>query len=247
MSAHSQAVEITFRPQFQDGLLEHAGTMARARENAPVPGRILRRDDHLFRAGDRLTSTYRVVSGMLKSYSVGHDGDEHVLGFHMPGDIVGYEALVGTRATRNVVALDTTNVRPVPVHGRRDGDSQSETDAVSATVACLHGEIQRLVYLLRLERAPAASALASFLLAHGSAQQRRGCRRCEFVLPMSRRDLGNYLGLAPETLSRVLGRFRRNGLITLDGNLVTILDEDGLRAEAGDPTSRQCSARGQHQ
>lgn len=239
MSAHSQAVEIPFHPRFQDGLRGHAGTMARTRENAPVSGRILQRDDHLFRAGDRLTSTYRVVSGVLKSYSVGHDGDERVLGFHMPGDIVGYEALVGTCATCNVVALDTTNVRPVPVRGQRDGELQSETDTVSAVVACLHGEIQRLVYLLQLERAPAASALASFLLAHGSAQQRRGCRRCEFVLPMSRRDLGNYLGLAPETLCRALGRFRRNGLIMLNGNLVTILDEDGLRAEAGGPASRQ--------
>lgn len=198
-----------------------------------VAGRILQRDEHLYHDGDRVDNAWLVVSGVLKSYILHPEGDEQVLGFHMPGDVVGFDALLGTTASCAMVALDTANLRPVATDRLTAHDRSAAGDGTATVVASMYHEIQRLAGLLHMERCSAAQGLAAFVLDHAAAQARRGYSEREFVLPMCRRDLGNYLGLAPETLCRVFGRFRREELIAMDGNVVTILDPNGLAAAAG--------------
>ena len=187
--------------------------------------RILRRNEHLIHAGDQLKQAYVVVSGVLKSYVNYENGDSQVLGFHIPGDIIGHESLTRGRSFCGVVALDTSSVRRL--------DSADET-ASQALIESMQSEIQRLTRQLHLEReCSTAARLATFLLDYAESQAERGYSRYEFILPMGRRDLAGYLGLATETLSRVFSRFRDQDILKVSTNHVTILDPVRLEAASG--------------
>ena len=192
---------------------------------ARTPNRILRRNAHLIHAGDPIRHAYVVVSGVLKSYINYENGDSQVLGFHIPGDIIGHEALIEERSFCGVIALDTSSVRKL--------DTASHI-ASSALIESMHSEIKRLTRQLHLEReCSTAARLATFLLDYSESQAQRGYSRYEFILPMGRRDLAGYLGLATETLSRVFSRFRDQGILKVSTNHVVILDPVRLEAASG--------------
>ena len=187
--------------------------------------RILRRNEHLIHAGDQIKHAYVVVSGVLKSYINYENGDSQVLGFHIPGDIIGHESLMQGRSFCGVIALDTSSVR------RLEATSGATSQAL---VESMHSEIQRLTRQLHLEReCSTAARLATFLLDYSESQAQRGYCRYEFILPMGRRDLAGYLGLATETLSRVFSRFRDQGILRVNTNHVIILDPTKLEAASG--------------
>jgi len=187
--------------------------------------RILRRNEHLIHAGDQIKHAYVVVSGVLKSYINYENGDSQVLGFHIPGDIIGHESLINGRSLCGVIALDTSSVKRL----------QATNDTAShALINSMQSEIQRLTRQLHLEReCSTAARLATFLLDYSESQAQRGYSRYEFILPMGRRDLAGYLGLATETLSRVFSRFREQGILGVSTNHVTILDPARLEAASG--------------
>lgn len=195
-----------------------------------LPGRILRRGEHLVRAGEPTGSVCLVRSGALKSYVIHDDGDEQVLGFHMTGDIIGFDAVFADTAACSVVALDTANVArlPMPAAGLVATDGPAH-----ALGGAMYREMQRLTELLYMERASTSERLATFLLDHAERQARRGLSRREFILPMTRRDLAHYLGLAPETLCRAISQFRRDGVIAGERNVIRVLDETALHRCAG--------------
>ena len=205
-------------------------------------GRILQRGAHLYHAGDRVGTPYLVVAGVLKSYLTDEEGQEQVTGFHVPGDIIAFEGLVGRMATCAVLALDTAKVHPVRAPlAASEADGEGLADAV--VLSGMYREIQRLTDLLQLLNRPIEARLARFLIHQGEQQARRGCRRTEFFLPMGRRDLANYLGVAPETLSRIFGRLREHGVLSVRNAHIRILDSEALRRSAGiaskaDPGSR---------
>lgn len=191
--------------------------------------RIMHRGEHLFHAGEPTDSVYVVRSGALKSYTIHEDGEEQVLGFHMTGDIVGFDGILASTTTCTVVALDTSCVYRLPTRlPRADADTATHT-----VVSAMYGEIRRLYHLLHLERASTRERLASFLLEHASKQAQRGYSERELVLPMSRRDLASYLGLATETLCRAFTHLRRQGAIEVDRNRIRIVDRETLATAAG--------------
>jgi len=177
--------------------------------------------DHLYRVGDEFRSLYAVRSGQYKTYLVDESGREQVLGFHLPGELIGLDAIYPDRHQCNAVALDTATVCRV---------SYDDITALSQRVPGL----QRQMFRLMSRDIGSAQALggdysaeerlAGFLLNLSDRLRARGYSPQHFVLAMPRRDIANYLRLAPETVSRVFKRFQRQGLIGLERREVRLLD-----------------------
>ncbi|TVS10373.1 MAG: Crp/Fnr family transcriptional regulator [Gammaproteobacteria bacterium] len=206
---------------------EHRGPVLRERAN-----RILRRDEHLFHTGDTVHQTYLVVAGFLKSYVLHENGEEQILDFHQPGDVVGIEAMFGQPICGSVVALDTSSVRTLSLPDPAETFVSRQSDA-TLMLASMHRAMRRLTERLHMVVHPTGQRLARYLLEFADAQARRGCSRRELRLPMRRRDLASYLGLATETLSRTFTRLQQQGLIKVANHEVTLLDTPGLRRMAG--------------
>ncbi len=196
---------------------------------------ILQRGEHLFHAGETIQYPHLIIAGVLKSYVTDEHGQECVIGFHMPGDVVGFEALIGQQTFCGVVALDTTKVLALQ---HRKEPAEPEVPHGPNLMTEMYREILRLVHLLQMDRGSTEGRVARFLLDYGEVQAERGCSQRNFVLPMARYDLARYLGMATETISRVLSRFRDRGWLTVDHNHITIRDAAELLQIAGSPPGR---------
>lgn len=204
----------------------------RVKQRTPTSGRaqgILRRGEYLFHAGEILETPHLIIAGILKSYISDANGEECIIGFHMPGDVVGFEALLGRRTPYATLALDTTKVFPLQIDNPTGADLRNRPDLIPD----MYREMLRLVHLLQMERSSTEGRLARFLMDYSELQRKRGCSRRSFVLPMARYELARYLGLAAETVSRVLGRFRDRGWLQVNSSCITILDPHSLWRAAG--------------
>jgi len=184
---------------------------------------------YAFRMGDPFRAIYAVRSGMVKTCVIDADGREQVLGFHLPGEVVGLNGIYPDRLPCDAVALESTQF------------CRFSFPAMSALASRLPALQQHLFRLLSKElgaKAQLAADLsadervAAFLLDLGDRYAARGFSGSHFRLSMPRGDIANYLRLAPETVSRVLGRLRGLGAIDIDGRMVALLDRATLRALA---------------
>jgi len=185
--------------------------------------------DHLFRINDPLKALYAVRGGFFKTYLIEPSGREQVLGFHLPGELIGLDAIWPQKHQCNSVALSTATVCELPY------------GAISELGQQLPGLQQSMLRLLSKELAlshslagdfTAVERVAGFLLSLSSRMKVRGHSPTQLTLAMSRRDLANYLRLATETVSRVFSRFEREGLISVDRREVTLRKPEKL-AELG--------------
>lgn len=187
----------------------------------------MHKGDHLFRQGDPFRSIYAVRSGYLKSYVESESGDEQVLGFYMSGELLGLDSISAGRKRCSAVVLDTAMVCRLPFANLSD---------ICRHVPRLQEQLLRLISreLVTAESLSAShsveSRMAAFLLGWGDRLARRGFSHRHYVLPMSRQDIGNYLRLAPETVSRCLGRFIDKRWLELSRREVKLLDEKALAA-----------------
>jgi len=199
----------------------------------PTPShrRILSPDEHLFHAGELYEHAYLVRAGRLKSYRVFEDGEEQILGLHGPGDIVGFDALLGQPANHSVTAVDTSSVQVImnPAAALEHGD---DTGLARLMIEGLYRETLRLSQRLRMERHPSERRMAEFLLDFAERQRASGLDDQHLTLPISRRSLARYLGLAPETVSRTLSSFQARELIEVRNRKLAICDPAGLAALA---------------
>lgn len=184
---------------------------------------------HIFRAGDQSRSLYAVRSGALKSYCTTEDGDEQVLGFTLPGEIVGLDGMNDGVYASNSVVLETASVCELPYNGLED---------MCRTLPGLNRQLMRVVskeittdqkMLMLLGKRTAEERLASFLLSLSGRYQSRGLSSIEFNLPMSRQDIGNYLGLAIETVSRLFAHFQKDNLLVVNRRRIVLADMPRLR------------------
>ncbi|HLW73773.1 MAG TPA: fumarate/nitrate reduction transcriptional regulator Fnr [Gammaproteobacteria bacterium] len=177
--------------------------------------------EHLFRVNDPFKAVYAVRSGSIKSYSVDSEGREHVLGFHLPGELLGLDAIYPERHMCNAVALDTAAVCVLPYE---------ELTTLAGKIEGLRGQLFRLMSKDLADAATLAGdftaeeRIASFLINLSRRFQLRGFSPKEFNLTMSRRDIANYLRLAPETVSRVFTRFEKDKLIAVERRTVSLED-----------------------
>ena len=182
----------------------------------------------LFKAGDSLNSIYAIRSGTIKSYTISESGEEQITSFHLPGDLVGFDAITQMQHPSFAQALETAMVCEIPY---------DILDDLAGKMPKLRQQILRLMsneiksdqeMILLLSKMSAEEKLAAFLHNLSQRYSARGFSAREFRLTMTRGDIGNYLGLTIETISRLLGRFQKSGMITVQGKYITINQMDVL-------------------
>lgn len=193
------------------------------------PRRILQAGDHLFQAGELGRESFIVRTGYLKNYRVHRDGEEQILGMHGPGDVLGFEALIGKPALSSVIALEICSIEIAEL----PCDSLW-SEGMPALVEGMYRELQRFSHLLYMDRHPAERRLAEFLLGFSRDEQARGKSPANLTLPLNRRELARLLGLAPETLSRTFTRYQDQGLLSVNNRQISILDLEALNEAAGE-------------
>ncbi len=181
--------------------------------------------EHVFREGDAFEAIAAVRAGTVKTYVVDRDGHEQVLGFHLPGEVIGLDAIDGDRYPCNAVALDTVML------------CRFSFPRISVLAARLPGLQQHLFRLMSRDIGRASllagdysadQRMAAFLIGLSRRLAARGFSPDRFQLTMARTDIANYLRLAPETVSRVLKRFQHDGLIHVDRRELELLGRTRL-------------------
>jgi len=183
----------------------------------------------LFRMGESLKSVYAVRSGSFKTYLTNPDGTEQIIGFSLPGELLGMDAISENEHVCSAKALETSNVCEIPFE---------RLELLAREIPNLQHQLFRLMSkeiqqdqnsMLLLAQMPAETRLASFLLGMSERLNKRGYAASEFNLSMSRGDIANLLGMAVETISRLLGQFQDSGLLSVERKHITILNLDKLR------------------
>ena len=195
--------------------------------------RPVKRGDYLFRVGEGFDSLYAARTGFFKTKLLLEDGREQVTGFHMAGELMGMDGIGTEKHTCDAVALEDSEVCVIPFD-RLEGLSR-EMEALqhhfhkvmSREIVREHGVMMLLGSMRAEER------LAAFLLNLSQRLQTRGYSAHEFNLRMTREEIGSYLGLKLETVSRVFSRFQEEGLITVQQKNIRIVNAGGLRDLVG--------------
>ncbi len=182
--------------------------------------------DHIFRSGEKFETIFAVRAGTVKTSMIDEEGREQILGFHLPGEMVGLNAIHPARYPCDAIALDTVYL------------CRFSFPAL-ATLATRMPEIQQQLFrLLSADIGKAAllagdhnanERMAAFLVLLADRFAARGFSATRFRLSMPRGDIANHLRLAPETVSRILRRFQDQGLIRVDERDVELLQPGQLR------------------
>ncbi|HEY3566025.1 MAG TPA: helix-turn-helix domain-containing protein, partial [Casimicrobiaceae bacterium] len=188
----------------------------------------LRKGDVLFRAGDRFAGLYAIRFGSCKTVTTTDDGSEQVSGYHLQGEILGVEGFGNDAHACNAIALEDTEVCVLPLD-RIEKLAHEEPTFQRRMYKLLSGAIVReRTVTLMVSTMRAEQRLASFLLDLSNRYQARGYSASEFVLRMTREEIGSHLGLKLETVSRLLSRFADEGLIDVSGRVIRLLDRLAL-------------------
>jgi len=185
--------------------------------------------EHLFHEGDPLEAIYVVKSGAVKLYLMSEDGSEQVVAFYMPGEILGLDALGHGTHRSSAVVLERSSFCVIPFASleRVPGCHQLLYRLLSMELARDHHTIELIT------RKDAETKMANFLMDLSERFRARGFSASSFNLSMKRNEIGNHLGLAVETVSRILTRFQDEGLLSVKRRQVQIHDFDGLKRHAG--------------
>jgi len=189
----------------------------------------LRKGDTLFRPGERFTSLYAIRLGSCKTVLLSEDGRDQVSGYHMAGDIIGTDGIGGDVHDCHAIALEDTEVCALPFV--RIEELAHDNARVGQNMhRLLAREISRERHvMLMLGTMRADQRLAEFLLDLAQRYHARGYSASEFVLRMTRDEIGSYLGLKLETVSRLLSRMHRDGLIQVQGRTIKLIDAVALK------------------
>lgn len=194
--------------------------------------RPLQRGDNLFRTGDPFRHLYVVKTGAIKTFTQTNEGDEQVVGFHLPGEVLGMDAIQDGNHGCNARALETTAICELPF---------DRLEELSSNIPSLQHQMFRLLskeiaqeaeMMALLGRSTAEERVASFLISLSNRFKRRGFSPTDFFLSMSRQEIGSYLGLALETVSRLFTRFQDERILKVERKHVQILDLERLRTMA---------------
>jgi CRP/FNR family transcriptional regulator len=197
--------------------------------------RKVRRKTAQFRNGEKFHALFAIRTGVFKTCVTAEDGRDQVTGFQMAGEIVGLDGIVNDHHTCDAVALEDSEVCVLPFD--RIGELSREVGALQHH---LHRVMSREIVrehgvMLLLGTMRAEERLAAFLLNLVQRLQARGFSRSELVLRMTRQEIGSYLGLKLETVSRTFSRFADDGMIEVHQRHVRIVDVDRLRGLLAQP------------
>ena len=198
--------------------------------------RRIKRGEYLYRSGAPLESLFAVRSGFLKSCVVYEDGREQVTGFHMMGEVVGLDAISQEKHTCDTIALEDTELCDIPF---------SRLEELTRDIPPLQRHFHRIMsreivrdhgVMLLLGSMRAEERLATFLINLSQRFATRGYSAQEFHLRMTREEIGSYLGLTLETISRIFSRFQDEGLIEVNNRHIRMRDVERLRGLVGQQT-----------
>jgi CRP/FNR family transcriptional regulator, anaerobic regulatory protein len=185
----------------------------------------VRRGESLYRAGGAFDSLYAVRSGFFKSSVLLEDGRDQVTGFHMAGEILGMDGIGTDSHASDVIALEDSEVCIIPYAHLEEPRLQRQLHKVMSRELVRDQGVMMLLGTMKAEE-----RLAAFLLNLSTRFVARGFSHTEFHLRMTREEIGSYLGLSLETVSRLFSRFQDEGLITVQQKHICILDVPGLRS-----------------
>jgi CRP/FNR family transcriptional regulator len=202
--------------------------MTRFGEMASAKRRILR-GAPLYHAGNAFESLHAVRSGAFKTVGVSRNGDEKVTGFHLAGELLGLEAISTGRHAYTAIALEDSEVCAIPF-AALEKMSRVVPTLQHSLFRALSGDISRdQGLMLMLGSMSAEQRLAAFLLSLSRRYERLGYAASRFTLRMTREEIGNYLGLTLETVSRLFSRFQRDGLVGVQQREIELRNAARLR------------------
>ena len=190
--------------------------------------RVVHTGDLLFKEGGENRSIYAVRSGSVKTFAVTESGEEQVLGFHLPGEIVGLAGLDESIHNCSSKALETSSICEMPL---------DDLEGICLQIPSLQKQLLKLIsreisqdhkMLLLLAKKNSDQRVATFLVSLSGRFMLRGLSRDSFILSMSRQDIANYLGLAVETVSRILTKFGEDNIVEVTRRSIQIVDHDRL-------------------
>jgi CRP/FNR family transcriptional regulator len=184
----------------------------------------IKRGDPLYRAGEPFNSLYAIRIGFFKSRLVLEDGRDQVIGFQMAGEVLGLDGIGTDRHTADAIALEDSEVCVIPYTRLEQPEFQRSLHRVMSRELVRDQSVMMLLGTMRAEE-----RLAAFLLNLSQRFLARGYSQSEFHLRMTRDEIGSYLGLSLETVSRLFSRFQTEGLISVQQKHVTIRDIGALR------------------
>ncbi|MFW1676247.1 fumarate/nitrate reduction transcriptional regulator Fnr [Pontibacter sp. JAM-7] len=205
----------------------------------------LKKGDHLFTQGTPFTSIYAIRAGSVKTYTLTNEGEEQITGFFFPGELVGMSGFDCNEYPVAAKILETTTVCEIPFE-RLDDLAGQLPELRRQMLRSMSKEIrEEQQMMLLLSKKNADERIATFLIKLSQRFKQRGYSETSFRLSMSRNEIGNYLGLAVETVSRIFTRFQKSGLLGVEGKEVQLTDLDQLYQLSGecpstvDPTEQR--------
>ncbi|MCH2219401.1 MAG: fumarate/nitrate reduction transcriptional regulator Fnr [Dechloromonas sp.] len=192
--------------------------------------RRVKRGDHLYRAGEGFDSIYAIRSGFFKTDVLLEDGRDQVTGFQMAGELLGLDGISTEHHTCNAIALEDSEVCAIPF---------SRLEVLSREIHTLQHHFHKVMsreivrdhgVMMLLGTMRAEERLAAFLLNLSQRFTSRGFSHAEFYLRMTREEIGSYLGLKLETVSRAFSKFQEEGHIAVQQKHIRILNVSGLKA-----------------
>jgi len=192
--------------------------------------KMFKRGELLYRIGEPLRAVYAIRCGSVKSYVLTNDGRVQITGFHITGELLGLGAIAANHYASEARVLESTMVCEVPIE---------VLEAYSEEIPSIRQQMIRIMsqeildnqeLMLLLGKKNSEERLATFLLSLSRRFEKRSYSPSKFNLSMSRSDIGNYLGMAEETVCRVFTRFQDDGLLTTERRQVQLLDLDRLRS-----------------
>lgn len=193
-------------------------------------GRPLKKGDYLYRQGDEFKAIYAIRAGSFKCFKTAwEDGEELVTGLYLPGEIVGMDGISSNQHDSSAIALETGSVCEIPF---------SQLESLSTKIPSLQGRFFRLMgqeiakdqqMLTLLSSNSAEERLAALLLSISSRNARRNLSATQFRLPVTRAEIGSYLGLTLETVSRIFSRLQKQDIIEVDNKELKICKMEELK------------------
>ena len=193
----------------------------------------LKKGDALFRNGAPFTALYAIKLGSLKTTVLSDDGREQVAGYHMAGDLLGLDGMGDDRHGCEAIALEDSELCVMPF---------TRIEELARHVPALQHNLHKFMsreierdhrVMLLLGSMRAEERLAAFLLNLSERYKTRGYSSTEFVLRMTREEIGSYLGLKLETVSRLFSKFQEEGLVMVAGRSIKIIDMPVLKQLVG--------------
>lgn len=202
--------------------------MARVDDVVATRRKVLR-GENLFRNGDKFNSLFAIRTGFFKTRICAEDGRDQVTGFQMAGEIIGLDGIVSDHHTCDAVALEDAEVCVMPF---------DRIEELSREITSLQRHVHKIMsreivrengVMLLLGSMRAEERLAAFLLNLVQRLHARGFSQSELILRMTREEIGSYLGLKLETVSRTFSKFADDGIIEVKQRHVRILNADALK------------------